>query len=77
MLFSVLSPSTSNIARLADRLWQGRDRLFGQSQRRISPAYLSGLEHIEGCKQEIVDDCVQKKNYVESLGQLNSGGESP
>ena len=77
MLFSLLSPSTSNIARLTDCLWQGSDSLFDRSQRRISPAYLSGLEHIEGCMQEIVDDCAQKTNCVKSLGQLNSGGESP
>ena len=74
MLFSVLSPSIYNIACLSDRLWRGSDRMFGQSKRRISPAYLLGMEHIEGCKQEIVDDCVYETNYVESLGQLNSGG---
>ena len=77
MLFSVLSPSIFNIACLADCLWRGSDRLFDRSQKQVSPAYLSGLEHIEGCKQEIVDDCVQKTKYIESLGQINSGGKSP
>ena len=76
MLFSVLSPSTSNIACLADCLWQGSDRLFDRNQRVIGSAYLSRLEPIEAYNQETVDDCGKNANYTESLGQINSGVES-
>lgn len=76
MLFSVLSPSTSNIARLTNCWWQDSDRLRARSQRVIGSAYLSGLERIEACNQEIVNDCEKKAKHTESLGQINSGGES-